>query len=112
MRQYFLREGANVGDLQVNLVDKHHRDRQSHAIAVRQGQRGGHQVDIALGQHRLGLGNAGTRQHLHLWQLPGQHIGNQPADQPRAIDHQHARAVIDQVFECLGLHDQPSSRRF
>ncbi len=33
VRQYFLREGANVGDLQVNLVDKHHRDRQSHAIA-------------------------------------------------------------------------------
>jgi multidrug efflux pump subunit AcrB len=34
VRQYYLREGANVGDLQVNLVDKHHRDRQSHAIAL------------------------------------------------------------------------------
>ncbi len=33
VRQYYLREGANVGDLQVNLVDKHERDRQSHAIA-------------------------------------------------------------------------------
>ena len=33
VRQYYLREGANVGDLQVNLVDKHDRDRQSHAIA-------------------------------------------------------------------------------
>ncbi len=33
VRQYYLREGANVGDIQVNLVDKHHRDRQSHAIA-------------------------------------------------------------------------------
>ncbi|MBP6437968.1 MAG: efflux RND transporter permease subunit [Thermomonas sp.] len=33
VRQYFLRSGSNVGDLQVNLVDKHHRDRQSHAIA-------------------------------------------------------------------------------
>ncbi|NOT88970.1 MAG: efflux RND transporter permease subunit [Lysobacter sp.] len=33
VRQYFLRRGANVGDLQVNLVDKHHRDRKSHDIA-------------------------------------------------------------------------------
>ena len=33
VRQYYLREGANVGDLQVNLVDKHHRDRSSHEIA-------------------------------------------------------------------------------
>jgi len=34
VRQYYLREGANVGDLQVNLLDKHERDRQSHAIAL------------------------------------------------------------------------------
>jgi multidrug efflux pump subunit AcrB len=33
VRQYFLRSGSNVGDLQVNLVDKHLRDRQSHDIA-------------------------------------------------------------------------------
>ncbi len=33
VRQYYLREGANVGDLQVNLVDRHERDRQSHEIA-------------------------------------------------------------------------------
>ena len=33
VRQYFLRNGSNVGDLQVNLVDKHQRDRQSHEIA-------------------------------------------------------------------------------
>ena len=33
VRQYFLRSGANVGDLQINLVDKHHRDRKSHDIA-------------------------------------------------------------------------------
>ncbi len=33
VRQYFLRSGSNVGDLQVNLVDKHERKRQSHAIA-------------------------------------------------------------------------------
>ncbi|MDE2407656.1 MAG: efflux RND transporter permease subunit [Xanthomonadaceae bacterium] len=34
VRQYFLRSGSNVGDLQVNLVDKHARKRQSHAIAL------------------------------------------------------------------------------
>jgi multidrug efflux pump subunit AcrB len=34
VRQYYLREGANVGDIQVNLVDKHHRDRKSHDIAL------------------------------------------------------------------------------
>ena len=34
VRQYDLRSGANVGDLQVNLVDRHERDRQSHDIAV------------------------------------------------------------------------------
>ncbi|QDH69194.1 efflux RND transporter permease subunit [Marilutibacter alkalisoli] len=33
VRQYFLRSGSNVGDLQVNLVDKHDRHRQSHEIA-------------------------------------------------------------------------------
>ena len=33
VRQYFLRSGSNVGDLQVNLVDKHQRERQSHEIA-------------------------------------------------------------------------------
>jgi hypothetical protein len=35
VRQYYLRAGAEVGDLQVNLVDKQHRKRQSHAIATR-----------------------------------------------------------------------------
>ncbi|WP_313914160.1 efflux RND transporter permease subunit [Tahibacter sp.] len=33
VRQYFLRNGSTVGDLQVNLVDKHLRQRQSHDIA-------------------------------------------------------------------------------
>jgi multidrug efflux pump subunit AcrB len=33
VRQYYLRSGGNVGDIQVNLVDKHHRDRSSHEIA-------------------------------------------------------------------------------
>ncbi|HJV85255.1 MAG TPA: efflux RND transporter permease subunit [Noviherbaspirillum sp.] len=35
VRQYYLRAGGDVGDIQVNLVDKHHRDEQSHAIATR-----------------------------------------------------------------------------
>ncbi|HEY1131930.1 MAG TPA: efflux RND transporter permease subunit [Roseateles sp.] len=35
VRQYDLRAGGEVGDLQVNLVDKHHRSAQSHAIATR-----------------------------------------------------------------------------
>jgi len=34
VRQYYLRSGANVGDLQVNLVDKHLRSRHSHEIAA------------------------------------------------------------------------------
>jgi multidrug efflux pump subunit AcrB len=33
VRQYYLRESGELGDLQVNLVDKQHRDRQSHEIA-------------------------------------------------------------------------------
>ncbi len=33
VRQYYLREGAAVGDIQVNLVDKHARERKSHDIA-------------------------------------------------------------------------------
>jgi multidrug efflux pump subunit AcrB len=32
VRQYYLRESAELGDLQVNLVDKHERGRQSHEI--------------------------------------------------------------------------------
>jgi len=35
VRQYDLRAGGDVGDLQVNLVDKHERKAQSHAIATR-----------------------------------------------------------------------------
>jgi multidrug efflux pump subunit AcrB len=34
VRHYFLRRGANVSDIQVNLAPKHDRSRQSHAIAV------------------------------------------------------------------------------
>ncbi len=35
VRQYYLRSEAELGDLQVNLVDKAHRHEQSHAIAQR-----------------------------------------------------------------------------
>ena len=35
VRQYYLRAGGEVGELQVNLVDKHERSDQSHAIATR-----------------------------------------------------------------------------
>ena len=34
VRQYYLRRGANVGDIQVNLTDKAHRKRKSHDIAL------------------------------------------------------------------------------
>ncbi len=34
VRQYYLRSGPGVGDLQVSLVDKHERSRQSHAIVL------------------------------------------------------------------------------
>ena len=34
VRQYYLRANPEMGDIQVNLVDKAHRDRQSHEIAV------------------------------------------------------------------------------
>jgi multidrug efflux pump subunit AcrB len=35
VRQYYLRAGGEVGDIQVNLVDKAHRSDKSHAIATR-----------------------------------------------------------------------------
>ncbi|NNF26639.1 MAG: efflux RND transporter permease subunit [Gemmatimonadetes bacterium] len=35
VRHYFLRRGPNVADIQVNLLPKHHRDEQSHDIALR-----------------------------------------------------------------------------
>jgi len=34
VRQYYLRASSELGDIQVNLVDKKHRNRQSHEIAV------------------------------------------------------------------------------
>jgi multidrug efflux pump subunit AcrB len=34
VRQYYLRSGSEMGDIQVNLVDKHRRDRKSHEIAA------------------------------------------------------------------------------
>lgn len=33
VRQYYLRQASELGDVQVNLVDKHHRSRSSHEIA-------------------------------------------------------------------------------
>ncbi len=54
VRQYYLRAGGEVGDLQVNLVDSHHRSAQSHAIATRMraplqdiGRRHGANVKVA-----------------------------------------------------------------
>jgi multidrug efflux pump subunit AcrB len=35
VRQYYLRAGGEVGDIQVNLLDKHQRSAQSHEIATR-----------------------------------------------------------------------------
>ena len=35
VRQYYLRSGAELGDIQVNLVGRHERSEQSHAIAAR-----------------------------------------------------------------------------
>ncbi len=34
VRQYYLREGSYMADIQLNLVDKHYRKRESHAIAL------------------------------------------------------------------------------
>ncbi|HTH40601.1 MAG TPA: efflux RND transporter permease subunit, partial [Rhodocyclaceae bacterium] len=34
VRQYYLRSNPEMGDIQVNLVDKHHRSRKSHEVAV------------------------------------------------------------------------------
>ena len=34
VRQYYLRRGAHMGDIQVNLIDKQHRQRKSHEIAL------------------------------------------------------------------------------
>jgi multidrug efflux pump subunit AcrB len=34
VRQYYLRSGANIGDIQVNLIDKAEREQQSHEIAT------------------------------------------------------------------------------
>lgn len=34
VRQYYLRSDSNMGDIQVNLVDKHHRKRKSHEVAL------------------------------------------------------------------------------
>ena len=34
VRQYYLRKGANLGDIQVNLLDKSKRDKKSHEVAL------------------------------------------------------------------------------
>jgi hypothetical protein len=35
VRQYYLRAAGELGDIQVNLADKHHRTEKSHVIATR-----------------------------------------------------------------------------
>jgi multidrug efflux pump subunit AcrB len=34
VRQYYLRTNPEMGDIQVNLIDKHHRERKSHDVAI------------------------------------------------------------------------------
>jgi len=48
VRQYDLRAGGEVGDIQVNLIDKHQRSEQSHAIAMRV-RPALHQIAVAAG---------------------------------------------------------------
>jgi multidrug efflux pump subunit AcrB len=35
VRHYYLRQGANVGEVRVNVVPKHHREQQSHSLVLR-----------------------------------------------------------------------------
>jgi len=35
VRHYYLRQGGNVGEIRVNLVEKHHRKQRSHELALR-----------------------------------------------------------------------------
>ncbi len=51
VRQYYLRSDAEQGDLQVNLVDKHERERQSHEIAAARAP--------GAGENRRALGRQG-----------------------------------------------------
>ena len=80
VRQYYLRSGPEVGDIQVNLVDKHHRDQKSHEIALevrpalarigKQARRLGQGRRSAAGA--AGAGAAGGRS---LRAVPGQPAG-------------------------------------
>jgi multidrug efflux pump subunit AcrB len=78
VRQYYLRSAPEMGDIQVNLVDKKHRSRQSHEIAVSVRDRGGGRGAEARRQRQGGrsaarpAGDVADRRR-GLWpRLPGQ----------------------------------------
>ncbi|MDO9234834.1 MAG: efflux RND transporter permease subunit [Aquabacterium sp.] len=101
VRQYDLRAGGEVGDIQVNLVDKHHRSEQSHAIAMR--------VRPAL--HKIALASGGRVKVVEV--PPGPPVMSPivaeiygPSDAARLAAARAVRGVFDKT---TGIVDVDSS---
>jgi len=101
VRQYDLRAGGEVGDIQVNLVDKHHRSDQSHAIAMR--------VRPAL--HKIALAHGGRVKVVEV--PPGPPVMSPivaeiygPSDEARLAAARAVRGVFDRTS---GIVDVDSS---
>lgn len=90
VRQYYLRSGANVGDIQVNLADKSHRDRKSHEIAQ----------DLRAPLQKIGLAAGANVKIVEV--PPGPPVMSPLVAEIYGLEYQHQVATakaIREVFE-------------
>ncbi len=105
VRQYYLRSGANVGDIQVNLVDRTERDRKSHEIAL---------------SMREPLQNIGQRFNANVKIVevpPGPPVQAPLVAEIYGLDYQgqinvakHVRAIFQQTNEVVDVDDSVEHR--
>ncbi len=85
VRQYYLRQGANVGDIQINLQGKHERKRKSHEIAL---------------SLRVPLQEIGQRYHANVKIVevpPGPPVMSPLVAEIYGLNYQGQRAVASEV---------------
>ena len=90
VRQYYLREGSNVGDIQVNLVEKSDRDRSSHEVAT------------AVRPHLQAIGKLYQANIKVVEVPPGPPVQSPLVAEVYGLDYQHqidAARALRKVFE-------------
>jgi len=93
VRQYFMREGPHLGDVQITLTDKHDRDKQSHQVAL---------------DMRAGIGKLEQKYDASIKVVevpPGPPVQSPLVAEIYGIDYQQQMATTEQVKEVFSAVD-------